>query len=222
MKNNNFAETIIMALVFINLVVGACLAREIKLLQYEIEKLQNDVFHVDNSLVGVRKNVEALIEEQEETVKKDDGSLPGDDVEAQWPRLYTDEDAIALAKLVWGEGRGVPVYGSVSTKCQQAAIMWVVLNRFDAGYADSIMDVITAPNQFYGYSEEHPVDEELLDLAYDVLDRWNREKHDETMVGRVIPSDYYWFRGDGTYNHFRNVYSGSETWRWELSDPYVN
>lgn len=212
-REAGFANTVIIALIVINVIVTACLCREIKLLKYETERLNNEVYLMDNSIVDLRKNVETLVE--------DDGRLPGDDVEAEWPKLYTTDDAIALAKLVYGEGRGVPAYGSVSTKCQQAAIMWVALNRYDAGYGDSIIDVITAPDQFYGYYESHPIDPELLDLAYDVLDRWNREKHDETMVGRVIPNDYYWFLGDGTYNHFRNDYDGSETWQWELVDPYV-
>ena len=218
MKETNFAHTIIMALMVMNLIVAACLCREIKLLTYETNKLADDVMRVENSIVGVRKNVEVIAEE---ALEEDDGSLPGDDVEAQWPRLYTDEDAAAFAKLVWGEGRGIKDNGIVSGKCQQAAIMWVVLNRYDAGYGDTIREVLTAPKQFVGYSPNHPVDPELLELAYDVLDRWNREKHDETMVGRVIPNDYFWFRGDGTYNHFRNDYNGNETWAWELNDPYV-
>lgn len=125
-------------------------------------------------------------------VEDEDGSLPGDDTEAQWPRLYSDEDAIALAKLTWGGGaRGVPVLEvngrNVSTRAQQAAVMWTVLNRFDEGYEDSIIGVITAKGQFHGYSESHPIEEDLLELAYDVLDRWNAEKHGETVV-RELPA----------------------------------
>lgn len=211
MRKNNFAHTVIIALIVLNIIVAACLCREIKLLKYETEQLNNEVFLMDNSIVGLRKNVETLIEDDRPEYHK----------EAEWPKLYTADDAIALAKLVYGEGRGVPAYGEVSTECQQAAIMWVVLNRYDAGYGDSIISVITAPDQFYGYYESNPVEPELLDLAYDVLDRWNAEKHDETMVGRVIPNDYFWFRGDGTYNHFRNDYDSEETWQWELEDVYA-
>ena len=231
MKSSNFVCTIFAALIVMTLILSAYTGREIreladeineltleiKTLQLEIEELSDDILEVDNSIVGIRKNVDLIVMPDE---VEDDGRLPGDDVEAQWPRLYSDEDAAAFAKLVWGEGRGIPDNGIVSGRCQQAAIMWVVLNRYDAGYGDSIMEVLTAPNQFVGYSDSNPVDPDLLELAYDVLDRWNREKHDETMVGRVIPADYFWFRGDGTYNYFRNDYNGNEHWAWELRDPY--
>lgn len=168
---------------------------------------------------------EIVEEEEEKEAVDDDGSVPGDSVEAQWPRLYTDEDAIALARMAWGEARGVPeleINGNVvSAKCQQAAVMWTVLNRYDAGYAESIKAVATAPKQYHGYSVENPVEDEFLDLAYDVLDRWNRERHGETDVGRVLESDYFWFHGDGTYNWFRNEYKSSSYWNWELTDTYI-
>lgn len=168
---------------------------------------------------------EIVEEKEKENEAVDDDSVPGDDIEAQWPRLYTDDDAIALAKMAWGEARGVPeleMNGNVvSAKCQQAAVMWTALNRYDAGYAESIKAVATAPKQYHGYSVENPVEDEFLDLAYDVLDRWNRERHGETDVGRVLESDYFWFHGDGTYNWFRNEYKSSSYWNWELADTYI-
>lgn len=183
---------------------------------------------VSDLKVVVEGNVvdqEIVEEEKENEAVDDDGSVPGDSIEAQWPRLYTDEDAIALAKMAWGEARGVPeltVNGNVvSAKCQQAAVMWTALNRYDAGYAESIKAVATAPKQYHGYSVENPVEDEFLDLAYDVLDRWNRERHGETDVGRVLESDYFWFHGDGTYNWFRNEYKSSSYWNWELADTYI-
>lgn len=218
MKNDNFAYIIIIALLFMNLVVTAVLCGEIKSLRAEMEShttiIENVVEEPVEAFTEVSGGIPVVAFDHAEV------DLPEYHKEAEWPRLYTDMDAMALAKLVWGEGRGVPDNGIVSAKCQQAAIVWTVLNRFDDGQADSIVGVITAPTQFHGYSVDHPVEEEFLDLAYDVLDRWNREKHDEVNVGRVIPNDYFWFRGDGTYNHFRNEYRSSETWGWELSDPY--
>ena len=180
----------------------------------------------------MRSEIESLGEEISVDIAAsegmDDGRIAGDDVEAQWPRLYTDEDAIALAKLTWGEARGVPdlkINGRViSTRTQQAAVMWTVLNRFDAGYEESILEVITAytvdkngkiHKQFHGYSEEHPVEEELLALAYDVLDRWNEEKHGETVV-RELPAGYLWFHGDGIWNHFRDAYKNGNEWDWSI------
>ena len=179
-------------------------------------ELQGEIRQMRNEIGSLREEIAVDIATGEGT---DDGRIAGDDVEAQWPRLYSDEDAIALAKLTWGEARGVPdlkINGQViSTRTQQAAVMWTVLNRFDAGYEESILEVITAKGQFHGYSEEHPVDEELLELAYDVLDRWNAEKHGETVV-RELPSGYLWFHGDGTWNWFRDAYKNGNKWDWSV------
>lgn len=179
-------------------------------------ELQGEVRRMRSEIESLREEIAVDIAASEGT---DDGRIAGDDVEVQWPRLYSDEDAIALAKLTWGEARGVPdlkIHGRViGTKTQQAAVMWTVLNRFDAGYEESILEVITAKGQFHGYSEEHPVEEELLELAYDVLDRWNAEKHGETVV-RELPSGYLWFHGDGTWNWFRDAYKNGNKWDWSI------
>ena len=143
----------------------------------------------------------------------------------EWVDPYTKEDVIAAAKLLWGEARGVPdlVIGDrvISSKCQQAAVLWTVLNRYDAGYGDSVTAVITAPGQYHGYSESNPVDSDLLDLTIDVLNRWTHEKWDGDSIGRVLPEDYMWFHGDGTYNYFRNEFESDSYWTWELFDPYT-
>lgn len=142
----------------------------------------------------------------------------------EYPKLYSDEDAVALAKMVWGEARGAGDYWTngrvISGRCQQAATIWTVLNRYDSGFGESIIDVVSAPYQYLGYSPYFPVEDDLLELAYDVLDRWNAEKHGETDVGRVIPADYMWFRGDGRYNYFRNDFNSKTIWDWGLGDPY--
>ena len=127
------------------------------------------------------------------------------------------EDAVLLAKLVWGEARGV------ESKAEQAAVIWCALNRVDAeGYAcgRSVEHVVTFPNQFTGYRASNPVDAELYELAVDVLTRWQREKAGESDVGRVLPFEYQWFAGDGTRNHFRDAYRNGTRWDWSLPDPY--
>lgn len=126
---------------------------------------------------------------------------------------WTDEEAEVLAKMLWGEARGVP------SETEQAACVWCVLNRVDHGYG-SILEVVTAPSQFVGYRENNPIDETLWLLCEDVLTRWQREKDGETEVGRVLPPDYLWFSGDGYHNYFRNAYRGGNTWDWEYESPY--
>ena len=197
------AVYILMTIILATLVVTTVeLQGEVRQMRGEIERLKEEIAVDIVASEGI-----------------DDGRIAGDDVEAQWPRLYSDEDAIALAKLAWGEARGVPdlkVNGRViSTRAQQAAVMWTVLNRFDAGYEESILEVITAKGQFHGYSKEHPVEKELLELAYDVLDRWNAERHGET-VARELPSGYLWFHGDGVRNHFRDAYKNGNEWDWSV------
>ena len=143
----------------------------------------------------------------------------------EWPKLYSEEDALAIAKTLWGEARGVGEYVTndgrvISGDAQKAAVVWTILNRYDAGYEDSIVEVCAAPGQFVGYKSSYPVDDGLLDLTYDVLDRWNAEQHGETDVGRTLPNDYFFFRGGSGYNWFRQEFRSTELWDWELGDPY--
>ncbi len=115
--------------------------------------------------------------------------------------------------MVWGEARGIP------SDTEKAACVWCVLNRVDYGYGNIVM-VVTAPYQFAGYDIDNPIDDEIKALCEDVLTRWYAEKAGETDVGRVLPSDYMWFTGDGERNYFRNAYEGGQTWDWSLQSPY--
>ena len=126
-----------------------------------------------------------------------------------------DQDEVnALARTVWGEARGV------GSKAEQAAVIWCILNRVDARYADSIIGVITAPGQFAGYSIYYPVTDEFEELARDVLIRWYREKDGEIDVGRTLPQGYYYFNGSGGHNWFRQEFRSSTYWDWSLPNPY--
>lgn len=127
-------------------------------------------------------------------------------------------DATILAKLLWGEARGV------ESDAEKAAVVWCVLNRVDAtgyGMGGSVEDVVTFPGQFSGYSYSHPVDPELYALAADVLERWALEKLSLEDCGRVLPAAYLWFHGNGRENIFRDAYKGGTVWDWSLEDPYV-
>lgn len=127
--------------------------------------------------------------------------------------LWSEEEVYVLAKMVWGEARGVP------SDTEKAACVWCALNRVDQGHG-SIIAVVTAPYQFIGYDADNPIDDEIKALCEDVLTRWYAEKDVETDTGRVLPSDYLWFSGDGKHNYFRNAYKGGETWDWSLPSPY--
>jgi hypothetical protein len=135
-------------------------------------------------------------------------------------QYYTDDDAIMLAKTMFGEARGI------RSETELACIAWTVLNRVDAGYG-SIGQVVTAHKQFAYHSSNPTVNDygiDLLSLSYDVLTRWNNEKNGQADVGRVLPSDYLWYNANrvGSHNYFYNVYEGKIKWNYSLQSPYTN
>ena len=112
---------------------------------------------------------------------------------------YTQEDVIAIAKMLYGESRGCSIDN------QQKAV-WCVLNRVDAdGFPDTIIEVLSQPNQFHGYSTAFPVWDELTAVAEDVLTRWSLEKQG-VAVNRELPKSYLYFTGTGRENIFREAY----------------
>lgn len=126
-------------------------------------------------------------------------------------------EAEYLAKTVYGEAL-------LCSKTEQAAVMWCILNRVDSNNAffpDDIAGVVTQSQQFHGYAPNNPVTEELLELALDVIDRWQREKNGETDVGRVLPAEWLYFYGDlVAHNYFQKEFQGKELWNWSLPSPY--
>lgn len=136
-------------------------------------------------------------------------------VSSQVTSQEADADAEAveiLTKLVYGEA-------GICSTTEQAAVVWCVLNRVDAGGGD-IIAVATAPNQFYGYRPSNPVPPDIEALVRDVLARWRAEDSCIGSVGRVLPPEYMWFSGDGTHNYFRSAYRGGTQWDWSLPSPY--
>ena len=166
----------------------------------------------------------AIVEvtEPEETVEVTEPiievmDVPDQVTEPKIPRyvISIDEnDAIALAKMAWGEARG-------TSDMEIAATIWCVLNRVD-NTGDSIVKVVTAPNQFVGYNKQNPVEDRFYNLAVDVLTRWQMEKQGASPeeVGRVLPQQYLFFRGDGKHNYFRDAFRGGNTWNWDCDNPY--
>lgn len=121
-----------------------------------------------------------------------------------------------LAKIVYQEARGIP------QKSHQAAVIWCILNRLDNGYwGDDIITVATYPNAF-AWVPDTPVEEEFMDLAIDVVTRWNWEKQGLQDVGRTLPATYLYFTGDGDFNYFTREWKGTEYWDWSLPDPYLS
>lgn len=138
----------------------------------------------------------------------------------EYEKLYSESDIEIAAKIILREAESVKDNCGVSGDCHRAAVIWCILNRVDAGYGD-FEEVATAPHQFAYYSNTRIV-KEFYELAEDVLDRWSQEKAGIKDIGRVLPQDYLWFRGNGKVNIFRNKYKGNyKIWDWSLPDPYA-
>lgn len=130
-------------------------------------------------------------------------------------KYYTDKDAIDIAKVLYAECRGI------ESKTEQACVAWTILNRVDL-YESSVYSVVREENQ-YAFYESSPVEDNLLSLSYDVLERWNREKNGEDDVGRVLPKDYTFFSARNNRNYFRNKFNGSyDIWKFSCDSPYEN
>ena len=130
-------------------------------------------------------------------------------------KLYTEADVEMLARLIYTEARGV------RSKTQQAAVVWVVLNRLDNPnrLQKTIAEVVCAPYQF-DYRPWAPVTDEFKALAADVLERWQAEKSGVEDVGRVLPPEYQYFEGWGGRNWFSAKWKSQEYWGWGLASPY--
>lgn len=130
---------------------------------------------------------------------------------------FTKEERHALAKLLWGEARGI------DSDTEKAAVIWCVLNRVDSDdpyYPDTILGVVKQKSQFAGYNPKHPVDEHLLWLVDDVLYRWATDGD-----GRVLPSEYLFFASKASegyaHNYFRKLFNDpGPRWDWSLPSPY--
>ena len=109
-------------------------------------------------------------------------------------------DVDALARTLYGECRGC-------SELQQRAVAWTIFNRVDdPRFPDTVIEVITQPSQFFGYSESFPVTEELEALARDCLTDWHFERE------RVLEPDFLYFWGDSKRNHFTTEWRGGQEW----------
>lgn len=116
--------------------------------------------------------------------------------EPVYKMYFTDADVVAIAKMLYGESRGCSIDN------QQKAV-WCVLNRVDSDdFPDTIIEVLSQPDQFHGYSTAFPVWDELTAVAEDVLTRWSLEKQG-VEVKRELPKEYLFFNGYHGSNHFR-------------------
>ena len=186
-----------------------------------LDAVQNELLIKSNEVIQLNETLNETNENLEKVLLELDGAYSDIvDVYKKFERVKwatnfdISEDEIRLiAKTVLGEA------GNCTT-LEQSAVIWCILNRVDAG-KQTITQVITAPNQFHGYNPKWVVKPDIYALTIDVLTRWQLEKLGVGDVGRTLPKDYKWFRGDGKHNYFRNAYDGDyEIWDWNCLNPY--
>ena len=129
-----------------------------------------------------------------------------------------EEDINILTNVLYGEARGL-------NSLERSAVIWCVLNRVDSEkFPNTIYEVVTAPNQFAGYSSTREgtgeVWESCRELVVDVLTRYYKEKDSWENVGRTLPKDYFFFWGNGKHNYFRKTWKDQNYWDWTLENPY--
>lgn len=132
------------------------------------------------------------------------------------PFVPDEEEVIMLAKLIYAEAGGVP------SDMEKAAVVWCVLNRVDdkSGlWPDTVCEVVTQEYQF-AYYPECTLTDEFVNIADDVLTRWEREKAGAVNIGRVLPAGYCFFTGDGWHNNFTTEWNAGATWDWSAENPY--
>ena len=129
----------------------------------------------------------------------------------------TKHELTMMAQTVWAKARGID-----STK-EQAAIVWRILNRVQSEvYEDTVKDVLEHKGQFNRYNQSLSIDRKYYKLVVDVVDRWHQEMNGASSVGRVLPSNYLYFRGNGTRNYFYTDRHKSRTWNWSNPNPYAD
>lgn len=158
--------------------------------------------------------------------------------ESAWDRAFAEAkasvnmaDARILALSMQGEA------ALAHTTAEKAAVAWVMLNALECneyGLAaiHSVADIVENPAAIQGYTSlkkrgDEP-EAEYLELAIDVLARYTMECAGWEWVGRVIPSTYHWWMGDGyRTNYFCDVYhhgslatAKAHAWDWSWASPY--
>lgn len=133
--------------------------------------------------------------------------------EPEEPVIVVDEEwATMLAKLVYREARGV------KSECEQACVIWTVLNRIDDPRWGSDIHDVLVPGQF-AYIEDTPCEDEFYDLAVHVLTQWELEKLGYESE-RVLPKEYVYFHGARGHNWFKITEKSKDYWDYSLPNPY--
>lgn len=211
MATNPINKMLVVILLIETILLAGVIGYRIGKANAYVQPVYQFTIQVDPSMIEYK---EENIPKSEEETSVEDTNNEAEVIEPKIENPFTNEEIDYITKTVWGEARGL-------SKTQQAGVVWTILNRLDDGrFGKEIIDVITAPNQFAGYKSTYPVAPEVRDLVVDVLDRYSQEKAGIENVGRVLPKDYLYFRGNGKINLFSKIWKSNDIWDWSLESPY--
>ena len=215
-KSMSTGNKILVAILFIEtILLAGVIGYRLGEARAYVQPVYQFTLQVDPSMIEYKEeDIPKPEEEANEQTPVEDINNEAEVVELIIENNFTNEEIDYIAKTVWGEARGL-------SKTHQAGVVWTILNRFDDGrFGKGIIGVVTAPSQFAGYRSGNPVDPEIRDLVVDVLDRYSQEKAGIENVGRVLPKEYLYFRGNGKTNLFSEKLNSNNTWDWSLESPY--
>jgi hypothetical protein len=112
--------------------------------------------------------------------------------------IPSNEEIEMLAKTVWGEARGC-------SDEEQRLVIWTIFQRLDSEIwiGDTIEAIITRQGQFTGYRSYHPIDENILKICEEELQKWidGEEAPTHEIYAPQLP--YYKFSGSSGHNWFK-------------------
>lgn len=120
--------------------------------------------------------------------------------------LPNEAEIDMLAKLVWGEARGL-------TADEQALVVFCVFNRIDdERFPSTITEVITQNKpcvQFEGYSSSYPIEEDIRDICVECYNVWVNN------LENPLPSRFVFFHAENGHNVFTTKWNGGEKWVYQ-------
>ena len=186
----------------------AILSHRIKTLEEIVASLPKEPM-----VIEVIHDIETPLAEEPEEEKEipEPDPEPAPVIENSTPTPSYSSLATMIAKVVWGEARGLG-------QTEQSCVVWTILNRAEA-WGKSVEAIITAPNQFYydpGFPTVDDHGRDIVPMVEEILTAWENE--DDSI--RTLPRGYFFYVGDGSHNYFYADYNNPEYWDYAWGSPY--
>lgn len=116
--------------------------------------------------------------------------------------FLNEREVQMIANMMYGvsQGKNVP---------EKRAVVWCVLNRVRSNlFPDTVYEVIMERKQFPAYRDTNLLLDENLTIVREVVAQWHAEQCGASAedVGRILPTNYLYFDGNGWRNYFSKTY----------------